>query len=249
MTVSFQFHGDLPVLLRDRNNPAAGAAVHYPLTRRTSIKDAVEALGIPHTEVGQLIINGHEKNFDYLLKDDDAILIYPPIAPFDVTRPSILRPSPLPDFRFLVDANVGKLARLLRMAGFDSLFDPQLHDEHLAEIASREQRILLSRDISLLKRRKVIFGRLVREQDPQRQFDEVITLFGIAGMAKPFSRCLVCNNLLKPVEKIAVLDRLELLTRKYFDTFTICPACDRIYWAGSHRDKMVACLESLLEKT
>jgi hypothetical protein len=247
MTVSFIFHGDLPGLLRKKYRSATRASVHYPLMRRTSIKDAIEALGVPHTEIACVIINNNEHHFESLLEDHANVMVFPPIPPFDVTMSTLLRPKPLPSIRFLADANVGKLARLLRMAGFDTIFDPKLEDGQLAEITCREQCVLLTRDISLLKHRKITFGRLVREQDPYRQFLEVITLFGLSQKIKPFSRCLLCNILLEPVDKESIVDRLKPLTRQYFKDFHICPACSRIYWPGSHRDKMVAFLGSLVD--
>jgi len=156
--------------------------------------------------------------------------------------PTVLRPIPLPGITFAVDMNVGKLATLLRMAGFDTLYRNEIADPDLVAVAVREKRILLSKDTDLLKRKEVVFGYLVREIQPEKQLTEIVHLFGIREQFKPLSRCLRCNALLQPVEKRQILNRLEPLTQTYYHAFHRCPCCDRIYWPGTHRAKMLLLL-------
>jgi len=215
------------------------------VTRRTSAKDFLEALGIPHTEIHRLTINGVEKDFAAIIATDDHIEVFGVPVPVDLTVPTLLRPETLQVLRFAADANVGRLAGLLRLAGLDTFYDKDLPDEDLARLASREERVLLTRDLALLKRKKVIFGRLVRAADPYRQLREVVTLYGLTDRLQPFSRCLHCNTLLVPVTKKEILGRLEPLTRKYYDDFKLCPNCRRIYWAGSHQERILKNLEKL----
>ncbi|HIJ91279.1 MAG TPA: hypothetical protein HPP95_10555 [Deltaproteobacteria bacterium] len=216
--------------------------IEYELRREASVKDIVEALGVPHTEVGRLTVDGRDISFSSIGSNNDRMDVYPLCPPVDVLTATLLRPEPLPGITFAVDVNVGKLATLLRMAGFDTFYRNGISDPELIEVAVREQRILLSKDTDLLKRKAVVFGYLVREIHPEKQLAEVVRLFGIQGQFKPLSRCLRCNGLLRAVEKEHVIDQLEPLTKKYYDSFRQCRRCNNIYWPGSHRDKMLALL-------
>jgi hypothetical protein len=242
MTVELRLHGDLRrFLARDLRTAVIPP---LPLDRRTSIKDFLEALGIPHPEIHRLLVNGAEEDFSYLVADHDRIEVRGAPQPVDPAAANRLRP-PLAPIRFAVDANVGKLARLLRMTGFDTFFAPTLADAELAATATRQQRILLTRDIALLKRKQVSHGRLVRHQQPVAQLREVLDLYGLRERIHPFSRCLCCNDLLRAISKEEISARLRPLTRKYYDDFRICPRCERLYWPGSHRQRMAKIIEEL----
>ena len=171
--------------------------------------------------------------------------MWPLQPPVDVTTPSRLRPQPFQDIRFVADVNVGKLASFLRMLGFDTYYRPDLQDAECARLAAAEQRIVLTKDAKLLKRKLIVHGHLVREVHPRRQLQEVVHFYGLDSSLAPFSRCLRCNALLEPIDKEAVLHRLEPLTKKYYDRFHRCPGCDQIYWSGSHREKMEHLLAAL----
>lgn len=240
----FVFHGSLRELL-GRGQGGADGRVAYPVVRRASVKDAIEALGVPHTEVGAIEADGLEVGFGHLLACGARIDVRPVPAPFDVLRPSPLRPEPLPRVAFLVDANVGRLAGLLRALGFDTAHDPSLDDAALAELAARDRRILLSRDRFLLKRGIVVYGRLIRSQDPDSQLLEVVRFFGLNPPFATFTRCLRCNDPLLAVPKAEIMDRLQPLTRRYYFDFRRCPRCDRVYWAGSHHERMRERVERL----
>ena len=217
---------------------ARGGPIEYPLERRASIKDIIESLGIPHTEIGAIETNGRAVDFDHIPESGQAFRVSEVTVPFDVTRPSLLRPEPLPAVRFVVDVNVGRLAALLRLAGFDAVYENGLSDRRIAELAFRAKRIVLSKDRALLKRSKIAFGRLVRAVYPEEQLMETLQFFGLGGPYRLFTRCLQCNRILEPVAKADILSRLEPKTKKYFHTFKLCPGCDRIYWRGSHCEAM-----------
>lgn len=243
MPITIILHDDLAGLtVRQSRRPQP---LVLGLSRRASVKDFLEAQGLPHTEIHRLTINGTEVDFGAIVGPDDLIKVYGPPWPVDPTLPTRLRPEPLSELRFAVDANVGRLAGLLRMAGFDTFYERQLPDPELAALAAREQRVLLTRDLALLKRSEVIFGRLIRAGRPYEQLAEVVRLYGLAARLQPFSRCLRCNTPLRAVAKAEIIDRLEPLTRRYFQQFKICPDCRRIYWAGSHQEKMLKTLENL----
>jgi len=240
------FHDDLAELL-NRNKPAAHSAgtVTYPVTRRASIKDVIEALGPPHTEVGSIEVDGREVGFAHLLEPGEKIDIRPLATPFDVLRPSLLRPEPLPRIAFAVDANAGRLATLLRSLGFDTAYEQTLDDAPLAELAVRESRILLTKDRSLLKRSLIVFGCLLRTDDPHEQLRAVLRLLDLRPPYHLFSRCLLCNALLEPVPKAEIMHRLLPLTRRHYFDFHRCPHCDKIYWPGSHHDHMRERIENM----
>jgi len=219
--------------------------VHYPLVRRASIKNIIESLGVPHTEIGAIRIDGEAVDFNFIPGETLKCHIHGIQTPFDVTVPSILRPRPLAKIRFLVDVNVGKLAPLLRMSGIDASYAPHTSDKEISIMAEEDGRIILSRDLGLLKRRRVEFGRYIRSVYPYDQLAEVFSFFGLAGQYRPFSRCLRCNRRLIPVQKGAIRSRLEPKTWKYYDRFNICPGCSRIYWQGSHLDEMKKRLRNL----
>lgn len=232
----FIFQGELSVLLRPvwrGTNP-----VDLTIDRAASVKDVIESLGPPHTEVGSILLQGREVDFTFPVLDRHRFAIHPVVSPCDVTRATLLRPHPLTSIRFLVDANVGRLARYLRMAGFDTLYADTISDEEIVQQLERDRRILLSRDIGLLKRKQVEYGRYVRSENPADQLREVLHLYNLTGRVAPFTRCLECNALLQPVAKEQIRERLEPLTDKYYKSFSICKGCDKLYWSGSHIDKM-----------
>ncbi|MBA3005625.1 MAG: Mut7-C ubiquitin/RNAse domain-containing protein [Proteobacteria bacterium] len=237
------FWGNLKGLLRP---PFRGEKrVEYELSRKASVKDIVESFGVPHTEVGRLTIAGRDISFSSPGSHDDRVDVYPLCPPVDVLTPTLLRPEPLAAITFAVDVNVGKLASLLRMAGFDTFYRNYISDPELVMVAVQEGRIVLSRDTDLLKRKELVYGYLVREIYPEKQLAEVVHLFGLKDQLQPLSRCMRCNGLLQPVDKEQVLDQLEPLTRKYYHVFHQCSECKHIYWPGSHLDRMLKVLDTL----
>jgi uncharacterized protein len=240
MAITLTFHGDLPALLRRkwRNQEVW----QLQPERAASVKDVVESFGLPHTEVGKLLVDGREVDFDSLIQTSCHIEIRPITAPWDVLHPCRLRSRPLPRIRFLVDVNVSKLGRLLRMAGFDAAIHRHWDDSRLAAASEEEERLLLSKSRGLLMRRRVRYGRCIRATTPPEQLREVITLLALHDQMQPLSRCMECNSLLKAVARDAIDHLLEPLTRKYYSDFLQCPGCARIYWHGSHVKKMLALL-------
>ena len=198
---------------------------------RQSIKHLAESLGVPHPEIGTVQVNGQMGTLAHITRDGDRVELFPmpngcPIEP-----------------RFILDSHLGRLAAYLRMLGFDCLYQNDYTDEELAAAVQREERILLSRDRRLLMRKVVTYGYCLRSLEPAKQLVEVIGRFELADRIVPFHRCLRCNHPLEPVDKETVLNRLEPLTKLYFDEFQICPACQQIYWKGSHYERMQKLIE------
>lgn len=209
-------------------------AFAHAFNRRTSVKDMIEALGVPHPEVELILVNGVSVGFDYHVQDGDRIAVYPMFESFDVSEHLRIRRRPLRTVRFVLDAHLGTLARYLRLCGFDTLYRNDYRDAELAEVSAAEHRVLLTRDRFLLKRRIITHGYCVRSDRPRRQLREVLDRFQLHGQVSPFRRCARCNGPLEDVDKSAILDRLEPLTRRYYDTFRRCTGCGHIYWHGSH---------------
>ncbi len=238
MHALLRFHGDLAGLVRRSAGPALGPGrVRYPADRAASLKDVAEACGVPHTEIDGIVADGAPVGFGLPLAGGSSVDFLPPTPPLDPTLPHVLRP-PLSRLAFLADVNVGRLAALLRLLGQDCVRAGDEADADVAQRAAAEGRVLLTRDRRLLRRKVVAHGRLIRSNEPREQLGEVLRLYGLAGPFALFSRCLRCNEPLRPVAKAEVLPRLEPRTRLYYDEFHRCPACGRIYWRGSHHEGM-----------
>lgn len=223
--------------------------ISYHLTRKASVKDLIESLGPPHTEVGEIWANSHQVGFDFPVSRGDVLVIKPHALPVDPRRPTLLRPEPLFSLRFVADVNVGKTAVLLRGLGLDTAYHWKWRDKQIAALAHAEKRIVLTKDIGLLKRKKVGCGLYLRSLEPDAQVQEVLSFFGLRPPFAMFCRCLRCNSLLRRVDKQAVIHRLQPKTKKYFQQFSICPDCCRIYWAGSHQEKLRGRLEALTSRS
>ena len=241
---TFRFYAELNDFL-----PAHLAAeeICYRFAGTPSVKDAIEAQGIPHTEVELVLANGAPVDFHHRLCDGDRIAVYPVFESFDITPLVRLRESPLRHPRFVSDANLGKLARWFRLLGFDTLYSNQYPDAELASLACRECRTVLTRDRQLLHHKAITHGYWVRSDKPDEQVIEVLQRFQLERCVKPFSRCLDCNGRIHPVPKSSVSGSLEPGTRAHHDTFFQCSQCHRVYWRGSHYERMLARLERVLD--
>ncbi|MDR5867514.1 Mut7-C RNAse domain-containing protein [Halomonas koreensis] len=236
-----RFHGELEDFLAPASR---GRPIDYPVSRRASIKDVIEALGVPHPEVDAIRVDGTPVGFDSPLGSGDTVDVYPAgadlPAPVRHLRPPLPRPR-----RFLLDVHLGRLARYLRLLGVDCRYRNHAGDAELAARAEAEGRILLTRDRNLLKRRRIALGRFVRADDPFDQLAEVARAFDLGDELAPFTRCTRCNGRLVAVDKAAVDHRLEPLTRRYVDDFLQCDRCGQVYWHGSHVSRMQALVERL----
>lgn len=234
------FHETLAELLDRRASPPPRRA--FP----RAAKDLIETLGIPHTEIGRLIVNGRDSDLLAPVGFDDRLEAFPHTPPRPSPWKQAVQSHSAASATFIADINVAGAGKLLRLLGFDTVMDPGLDDRDISLQAREENRVVLSRDRNLLKRSLVLFGCLVRSQDPWEQLAEVVHQYGLACLAKPFTRCVRCNTLLVPVEKEKVMDRLQPMTRLFYDSFHICPSCQRIFWRGSHTAHMLEQIEPIL---
>lgn len=235
MTVTIRAYGELNDFLPE---DIRGREFQYSLNGGNDLKHIVESAGIPHTELEIILLNGVSVGFGAKVEPGDRIALYPVFESVDVFRIMRLRSEPLRKTSFVLDVHLGKLAVLLRLLGFDALFPGDVPDSDLAEISEEQHRILLTRDRMLLKRSKVTHGCFIRSSYPEEQAREVIRRLDLAGSVKPFSRCPECSGMLESVAREKILHRLEPLTIKYYQEFTMCSECSRIYWKGSHYIKL-----------
>lgn len=217
----------------------------YTCPATSTTKDAVEGVGVPHVEIAVIRLNGSFAPFNQPLHPGDRLEIYPRWDHPSLPAGYVLHP-PLPHFPgFILDVHLGKLARLLRLVGLDCLYERDYADEQIAAIAVAEGRAVLTRDIPLLKRKVLPWDYWLRSQHPEEQLTEVLHYFRLADKLRPFTRCLVCNGSLLAVDKSLVDDQLEPQTRQAFNEFYRCTACGKIYWKGSHFQRMAGLVERL----
>jgi uncharacterized protein with PIN domain/sulfur carrier protein ThiS len=230
---SFRFYAELNDFLPEgRRNTFSDLTFRG----RQSVKHLVESLGVPHTEVVKILVNGERVGMDYLVQDGDRVQVYPVSQGDSQTAKGAQNPHH--QACFVIDNHLGRLAYYLRMLGFDAVYRNDIQDDELAYRSAEEGRILLTRDVRLLMRNAITRGYWVRSLAPREQLVEVVGRFELVAQIRPFRRCMRCNGVLEPVSKEAILDRLEPLTKKYFYDFRICPQCLQVYWKGSHYDRM-----------
>ena len=234
-TAEFRFYEELNDFLAPRLRKTAFA---LGIDRGRSVKDAIESAGVPHTQVDMVLVDGVSVGFGHVLRGGERVAVYPVFERLDIAPLQHLRPAPLRDPRFVIDTHLGKLARHLRLAGFDCLWRNDYADEEIVRLAVAGQRIVLTRDCNLLKRRAVQRGHFVHAIDAELQLAEVIRVLQLEAMLRPFSRCRECNVALQDVAKEDVAGRLPDAVRESYDRFRCCPGCDRVYWEGTHYEQL-----------
>lgn len=243
-SATFRFYQELNDFLPSKYKKKS---FQYTFKGNPTIKDAIEAIGIPHTEVDLILVNGKSINFNYHIQNNDYVSVYPMFENFDITPIIKLRAKPLRITKFILDIQLGKLAKKLRMLGFDTLYKNDYTDKQIIKIAGEEKRIILTRDKDLLKNKNVTHGYWVRNTDPELQLIEIIQRFDLKNQINPFTRCMECNQKVIPVEKNKILDKLETKTKKYYTEFYQCTQCKKIYWEGSHFQKMKRKIDTLIK--
>ncbi len=242
VTATFRFYDELNDFLpRERR----GRDITAACAREATTKHMVEALGVPHTEVALLLVNGESSRFERPLAEGDRVAVYPAFGQFDVQALQRLRSWPAGRLRFVADAHLGGLARLLRMAGFDTLYDNGYHDDDIERIAREEGRVLLTRDRELLKRRTVELGCYIHALDPPEQLRELFARLRLGTQLRAVTLCLHCNLPLREVDKEEEVERIPPRVRETHAVFTTCDACRRVYWKGSHDARMRSLLEDV----
>ena len=239
-TLRLRFHGDLNVFLKSK---AGDAPIERQLTEKTSIKDVIESCGVPHPEVDFILVDEQTVGFDYTLANDANVEIFPVQNHGTIRTGKRLQDVGI--FRFIADGHLGGLTRNLRLLGFDVAYNQNADDRQLLEVMDRENRALLTRDRRLLMHSIVQHGYYPRSQNRDEQTIEVIRRFNLSKLIAPFTRCLRCNAPLEEADKAEVMDKLEPLTKIYYDQFSRCSNCKQIYWPGSHFPKLQERIEEI----
>lgn len=242
-TATFRFYAELNDFLAPERR---ARDLSYGFDGNPAVKDAIEAQGVPHTEVEVILVNGEPVSFGHHLRDGDRVSVYPVFESFDVGPVVKLRREPLRRNRFVVDVNLGKLARWLRLLGFDTLYRNDFPDPELVRVSAEEHRILLTRDRRLLHHKAVTHGYWVRSVEPERQVAEVVRRFQLESAIAPFHRCLACNGVIHPVAKEHVVQHLKPKTRLYYDEFYQCSECGKVYWKGPHFARLEDTVQRLI---
>jgi len=208
-----------------------------------AVKHVIEGLGVPHTEVDLILVDGEPVRFSHRLRGGERVAVYPMFERFDITPLIRLRPAPLRKPKFVVDVHLGTLARYLRLLGFDTRYDNQLDDPALVRLSVAEHRILLTRDVALLKHKALTHACFVRGVRPERQLREVVNALDLAGKAKPFSRCMKCNGKLRNAPKRSIAAVVPPGVLAGTERFARCSDCRRVYWSGSHAPSLSRIIE------
>jgi uncharacterized protein with PIN domain len=239
-TIRLTFHGDLGFF---RGSRPGGEIVERTLGEKTSVKDVIESCAVPHPEVGLILVDGQPVNFAHAVEEDAIVDAYPVRS-----LPTQFEKHRLQTCRitcFVADGHLGKLARNLRLLGFDVAYDEQAQDRQLLGVMESENRALLTRDRRLLMHAIVEAGYCPRSQNADEQTIDVIRRFDLFDSIAPFTRCLRCNAPLQEVAKADVIEKLEPLTKIYYERFRRCTGCGQIYWAGSHFSKLQKWLDEI----
>ncbi|HTY99014.1 MAG TPA: Mut7-C RNAse domain-containing protein [Rhodocyclaceae bacterium] len=243
VTATFRFYEELNDFLPPDRRRREFAV---PCARAATAKHMIEALGVPHTEVELILVNGASVDFGHRLQDGDRVAVYPKFEALDITPLLRVRAEPLRVTRFAADAHLGGLAHLLRLMGFDTLYRNSIADEELVAVSLAESRILLTRDLELLKRRQLTHGCYVHALKPEQQLRELFRRLDLARSARPFSLCLECNQPLHEVPRQAAAGCVPAGVWERQERYTGCDACGRLFWEGSHWQHMRALVDELI---
>jgi hypothetical protein len=233
----FRFYEELNDFLPPEKHKRSFA---YAFEGTPSIKDAIEAVGVPHTEIDVILVDGRSVGFDHRLRGGERVAVYPMFEAIDVSPLVRLRPQPLRITRFVVDVHLGALARYLRLFGFDTVWRNDLDDRAIVDIASHERRIILTRDRGILRHGRVTHGYWLRTTDPLAQLEEVVRALDLAAQLLPYTRCLECNGLLAPTSAAEVASTVPPHVASMQREFMRCDSCGRVYWRGSHQPALDA---------
>lgn len=201
---------------------------------------------VPHTEVELVLLGGQSVGLEAPVRDGDRVSVYPMFESLDVSPLVRLRDRPLREPRFVADAHLGRLARYLRLLGFDTLFQNDPGDALLASQAGDGRRILLTRDRALLMRREVTHGCYIRPCKPLEQLTYTLGRCDLYRLVRPFTRCMECNGLLEQADKQSVRAQVPVRSLTLQERFWRCRGCGKVYWCGSHCHRLERLVEELL---
>jgi len=235
-SAEFRFYEELNDFLPEEQRKVS---FRHTFCGTPSIKDTVQAIGVPHTAIDLILVDGHSVDFAHRLRGGERVAVYPVFERLDISPVTRLRPKPLRDTRFILDVHLGKLARYLRMLGFDAAYERDRDDETIIDLSLEQKRIILTRDIGILKQSRVTHGYWLRHHQPLEQLQEVLLSLDLLNQLHPFTRCMDCNGKIQPVARNKISTRVDPDIFNRFEAFWRCCDCRKIYWQGSHYQRML----------
>ncbi len=232
----FRFYAELNDFLPTEQHKTS---FRSPFYGSPSVKDTIQALGVPHTAIDLILVDGQSVDFSHTLQGGERVAVYPVFERLDISPVIHLRPRPLRRTGFILDVHLGKLARYLRMLGFDATYKPDWDDVTIIDLSLRQHRIILTRDLGILKQNRVTHGYWLRHTDPRQQLQEVVLALDLFRQQQPFTRCMDCNGRIQPVKKANIRGRIDPEIFQRFRRFRQCQDCLKIYWRGSHYESML----------
>ena len=242
-TARFRFYAELNDFVSAARR---GVESGYTFSGPAPVRHLIETLGVPHTEVELVLVNGRSVSLEQRVCNGDRISVYPVFETFDVAPLLKIRSQPLRRPRFLADTHLGRLAGYLRMLGFDTRHGLETDDGELVARSLEDERILLTRDRALLMHRGLTHGCYIRSQVPRMQLAYLLRRLDLARLIRPFSRCMRCNGLLERVSRETVLQQLPERVRRTQTEFKRCTSCAQVYWRGGHYRRMQLFIRSLI---
>ncbi|MCD4724670.1 MAG: Mut7-C ubiquitin/RNAse domain-containing protein [Bacteroidales bacterium] len=240
---TFRFYAELNDFLPPRRKQKAFLqSFKTPIT----VRETIESLGIPLSEVDMILVNETSVDLEHKLKESDYISVFPVFESMDVSATTKVRKTALRTTLFVLDAHLGKLAKYLRMLGFDTLYRSDIDDNEIISVARKEKRIILTRDKPLLKSKEVSHGYFVRSIEKHEQLIEVIKKFDLYSQFKSFTRCMMCNTILINADKDEIQNKVDKDIFRRFNEFFYCKHCDKVFWKGSHFMRMEAYIRELV---
>jgi len=240
---TFRFYEELNDFLPNEKRKRDFQAFFRP---KSTVKDVIVSMGVPHAEVDLILVNGASVDFACPLEGGEHISVYPVFESLDIRHCKNLGSKPLRHLRFVTDTHLGRLSRYLRLLGFDTVYYNDFNPWGLIEVSIRQARVLLTRSRRVLKHKVITRGILVREVDPRMQLKAIFQRLDLHAEARPFSRCLCCNGLVRPISKQEVAHRLSSRVRAGHQAFFLCSSCNRVYWQGTHFKQMSCFVQEML---
>lgn len=240
---TFRFYAELNDFMPPgRKQKAFVQSFKTPIT----VRETIESLGIPLSEVDMILVNKISVDLEHKLKECDYISVFPVFESMDVSATTKVRKTALRTSIFVLDAHLGKLAKYLRMLGFDTLYRSDIDDNEIISVSRKENRIILTRDKLLLKSKEVSHGYFVRSIEKHEQLREVVKKFDLNSQFKSFTRCMTCNTILVKVDKEEIHNKVDKDIFRIFNEFYYCKHCDKVFWKGSHFMRMEAYIRELV---
>ena len=193
-----------------------------------SVKDVIQAIGVPHTAIDLVLVDGQSVDFSHRLRGGERVAVYPEFERLDISPVIRLRPRPLRDTCFILDVHLGKLARYLRMLGFDTAYSRDWDNAVLIDLSLREKRIILTRSLEILKQNRVTHSYWLRHQEPRQQLLEVLRALDLFSQVQPFTRCMDCNGRIREVDKAVIRGQINPRVLQQYSEFRQCQDCGKI---------------------